>query len=214
MTVKFYYLSGSPFAWKVWLSLEHKAIDYKLEILSADAGDLKSESYLKINPRGKVPAIVHDKFVLYESGAIVEYLNEYFSGSSLWPHNARKRAIARRLMLESDNYVYPPIRRMVEELLLKKGAPPDNEIVASARQAASVNLNAIARDLREKFLAGDSPSAADYSLYPLTAILLRLHNRRPDLELGAILPDNLRAWRKRVETLKYFAKTLPPHWKS
>jgi len=37
MAITFYYLSGSPFAWKVWLSLERKQLGYDLRVLSADA---------------------------------------------------------------------------------------------------------------------------------------------------------------------------------
>jgi len=37
----FYYGSGSPYAWRVWLALEHKAIAYELKMISFSAGDLK-----------------------------------------------------------------------------------------------------------------------------------------------------------------------------
>ena len=66
LAITFYYLSGSPFSWKVWLSLERKQVPYDLRVLSADAGDLKERDFLAINPRGKVPAIVDDGFSLYE----------------------------------------------------------------------------------------------------------------------------------------------------
>jgi glutathione S-transferase len=73
VTITFYYLSGSPFSWKVWLSLERKQIPYELRVLSANAGDLMAPEFLTINSRGKVPAIVDDGFALNESLAIVEY---------------------------------------------------------------------------------------------------------------------------------------------
>ena len=41
MALTFYYGSGSPFAWKVWLTLEHKQIPYEFRLLSFDRGDLK-----------------------------------------------------------------------------------------------------------------------------------------------------------------------------
>jgi len=52
MAIRFYYLSASPFGWKVWLALERKRIDYEMVLLSADAGDLKPPGFLAINPRG------------------------------------------------------------------------------------------------------------------------------------------------------------------
>lgn len=212
MALTFHYLSGSPFAWKVWLALEHKGIDYTLDILSIDAGDLKAERYRAINPRGKVPAIVHDGFALYESGAIIEYLEESFAGPSLWPHDVQGRAVARRRMLECDFYLYPPLRRIADELLLKGGAPPNRDVVAEAREAASENLASFAGYMRGTYLAGEQPSAADYSLYPLTAVLLRLNERYRDFELEPILPARLKTWRDAIQALPYFAKTWPPHW--
>ena len=95
----FYYASGSPFAWKVWLALEHKAIPYVQRRLSFDAGDLETPAYTAINPRRRVPAIVDDGFALYESAAIVEYLEDKYAGSGtpLWPHETQARALARRV---------------------------------------------------------------------------------------------------------------------
>jgi long-chain acyl-CoA synthetase len=54
MTLRFYYGSGSPFAWRVWLALEHKAIPYELQSISFADRQHKSPDYLAINPRGKV----------------------------------------------------------------------------------------------------------------------------------------------------------------
>jgi glutathione S-transferase len=106
MPLDFYYLSGSPFAWKVWLALEHKQIPYTLHVLSVDAGDLKKPAYRAINPHCKVPAIVHEGFVLYGSSAIVEYLEEAFpdSGAPLWPAGLQLRAVGRRLAAEAEGY--------------------------------------------------------------------------------------------------------------
>ena len=54
----FYYGSGSPYAWRVWLALEHKNLQYQRINLSFQDGDLKKDSFLSMNPRGKVPVLV------------------------------------------------------------------------------------------------------------------------------------------------------------
>src|SRR6185436_350541 len=66
MALTFYYGSGSPYAWRVWLALEHKGIAYELMTLSFSAGDLKKPEYLKVNPRHKVPAITDGELALYD----------------------------------------------------------------------------------------------------------------------------------------------------
>ena len=71
MAITFYYGSGSPFAWKVWLVLEHKRLAYQLKVMSFQAGDLKKPEYLAINPRGKVPVLIDDGYTIWESSVII-----------------------------------------------------------------------------------------------------------------------------------------------
>jgi glutathione S-transferase len=71
MSLTLYSLSGSPYAWRVWLALEHKRIAYELKNVSYDAGDFKNPSFRALNPRARVPVIVDNGFALYESAAII-----------------------------------------------------------------------------------------------------------------------------------------------
>jgi glutathione S-transferase len=85
MALRFYCGSGSPPAWKVWLALEHKQIPYELVLLSFQDGDLKKADFLAKNPRGKVPLLEDGAFLLWESAAILEYLEERFPERPLLP---------------------------------------------------------------------------------------------------------------------------------
>ena len=106
MALTFYYGSGSPFAWRVWLALEYKQLSYEHRLMSFSAGDLKKPEFAAVNPRYKVPAIVDDGFALYESQAIVEYLEErYPAPPSLFPGDLRNRALVRRIVQEADQYL-------------------------------------------------------------------------------------------------------------
>lgn len=216
MALRFYYLSGSPFSWKVWLALEHKRIDYDRIVVSADAGDLKQAGYLAISPRGKAPAIVDNGFALYESSAIGEYLEDRFadSGPRLWPRDVAGRAIGRRMAAEVDAYVYPPLRRLVEELLFRREGPPDEDAIAASREAVAANLRLIACSAVGDFMLGHEPSLADFALYPMTALLRRLDLRHRQRDFAALMPESLTAWAGRIEALPYFEKTLPPHWRT
>ena len=96
MTIMLYYGSGSPYAWRVQLALEHKALPYERKVLSFAAGDTRKPEFMALNPRDHVPTIVDGDFVLYESNAIVEYLDEAYPGAArpLFPGDARSAALS------------------------------------------------------------------------------------------------------------------------
>jgi glutathione S-transferase len=216
MSLKFYYLSGSPFSWKVWLALEHKALYYDLRVLSADAGDLKTPDFLKINPRGKVPAIVDGTFTLYESGPIVEYLEDKYpqSGAPLWPKDPATKALARRVSDEASTYVYPHVRKLMLELVMRRDGLPDLKAIEDAKAQLVSELSYLGLAMSGEFVAGPDPTAADYALYPLTAIIDRIQTRNAAYDISSVVPACMRGWMSRVEDLPYFAKTTPPHWKT
>ncbi|HVE50091.1 MAG TPA: glutathione S-transferase family protein [Casimicrobiaceae bacterium] len=213
MSLVFYYGSGSPFAWKVQLALEYKTIPYERKVLSFSAGDTKRPEFLALNPRGRVPTIDDNGFVLYESNAIVEYLDEAYSarGPSLFPGDARARAIVRRLICEVDNYLYPALEKLLDEAF-KKPEEIDRKVVAGARDGVIDELRMLARTIRGDYLAG-SLSAADLALYPLIAFLFRVERKRlPELEAQNMLPDSIAGWRERIMALDFIDRTIPPHW--
>jgi glutathione S-transferase len=73
--VEIYWISGSPFAWRVLLTAEVKGIPYEGKLLEASKGELKTPEFLAINPLGRVPAIRDGNFTLHESLAIMVYLD-------------------------------------------------------------------------------------------------------------------------------------------
>src|SRR6185437_11267519 len=139
-SLTFYYGSGSPYAWRVWYALEHKGIAYDMKTLSFDKEEHKRPDFLALNPRGKVPVIVDDGFALYESAAIVEYLEDKQPGEPrLFAAEPRRRALQRRLMREADQYVAPALTALA--MLLRPGAaqaPADN--VATAADALRTEM--------------------------------------------------------------------------
>src|SRR5215470_14206404 len=134
MTLTFYCGSGSPYAWKVWLALEHKQIPYDFKLLSFDRGDLRTPEFRAINPRGQVPAIVDNGFALWESTAIVEYLEERYPQQPLLPRDAAERATVRRLMLEADNHLYAAQSDLTNATLYRAaGAAEDSAVIAGGQ---------------------------------------------------------------------------------
>ena len=212
MALVFYYGSGSPFAWRVWLGLEHKRIPYEHKTVSFSAGDLRKPEYTAINPRQKVPAIVDDGFALYESDAILEYLDEKYPAPELFPGDAHQRALARRMIREADLYFGGAMDAVIDEVLFKPQAEWDTDAIAKGRSAMVKELALWESLMHGDYLAGEL-SAADFTLYPLLALSLRCEKKKPDIDLRSIIGPKVTAWMKRIEALPYFQKTWPPHWK-
>jgi glutathione S-transferase len=215
MAITLYAGSGSPWVWRVWLALEHKALPYELRMLSFSAGDTRKPEFVALNPRHRVPTIVDGDFVLYESNAIVEYLDEQYpgNGAPLFPGDVRTRALARRLIAEIDNYLDKALDPILDQLFGKKPEERDPAAIAKGREAVVEELGMFTRAMRGPHLAGPL-SAADFALYPLIAFIYRAQQvRMPELDADGMLTPELRAWKARIEALPFCAKTVPPHWK-
>lgn len=217
MALTFYHGHGSPYSWRVWLALEHKALDYELRVLSFAAGDTTKPEFLALNPRHHVPTIVDDGFVLWESAAILEYLDDRFGrgGAALFPEPVRERARVRRLVREVEDYLdregLDPIH--AQYFTKGEGVAPDARVVEGARKRLAEELAHFAGELHGRFLAGDAPGAADFVLYPEVAYVKRISFRKPETRLTELLPERLAQWAGRIEALPYFGKTYPPHWR-
>ncbi len=213
--ITFYYGSGSPFAWRVWLALEHKQLEYDLKEMSFSSGDLKTAAYRRINPRSKVPAIEDDGFTLFESAAIVEYLEDQYptSGTALFPGDAKARAHTRRLINEADLYLDSAIRKLLQAVLFTKQEQWDETRISHGREAVAGELSAFEDRLSGDYY-GDQLSAADFTIYPMIALVLRMDIRKPDLDVASLVGPKMSAWMRRLESLPLFSTTYPPHWKA
>ena len=212
MPVTLYYLSGSPYAWRVWLALAHKDVAVTLKTMSYDAGDFRAPEFAALNPRRRVPVLLDDDFVLYESAAVVEYVEERWGEPRLFSANLRERARERRLVREADQYVAEGLERLVEAVLFT--APEERD---------PTHITAICADLRtelaawEMQLAGDylgqALCAADFTLFPLLALLGRMASRNPGLIPADLVGPRVSGWMRRMEALPVVQQTWPPHWK-
>jgi glutathione S-transferase len=122
----------------------------------------------------------------------------------------RIRAPARRLVREADQYLAHAMELMVEEILFKPPAEWNAEAIVRARAAFASELGHF-----ESSPLGEEPvGAADFTVYPMIALGLRMERRKPDLDVRGLIGPRLRSWMKRVEALPYFERTLPPHWRA
>ncbi|MBD0788298.1 glutathione S-transferase N-terminal domain-containing protein [Vibrio sp. Y2-5] len=110
MEVVFYSAKGSNSAERVEWALNYKQIPYQRVDVTPEA---MTSSFLKLNPIGFVPAIAVDGFVLSESMAIIEYLEECFDGKSLLGSTPQERANIRRVCEYVNSTIHSPQNKSV-----------------------------------------------------------------------------------------------------
>ncbi len=87
------YAAATPNGWKASITLEEMGLPYSPKALDLSTGVQKEDWYLKINPNGRIPAIIdhdNDGFAVFESGAIMIYLAE--KTGKLMPQNDKGRS--------------------------------------------------------------------------------------------------------------------------
>jgi glutathione S-transferase len=92
---------------KVRLVLAEKGLDWEPVTLNLRAGEQHKPDYLKLNPNGVVPTLIHDEFVLIESSVIMQYLDDVFGNPPLQPRDPKDRARMRIWMKRVDEYLHP-----------------------------------------------------------------------------------------------------------
>lgn len=94
----------SPYAMSVYVALQEKQLPFTLATLDLDHGANHAPAYAASSLTARVPALQHGDFVLSESSAITEYLDELFPTPALYPQSAQDKARARQIQawLRSD----------------------------------------------------------------------------------------------------------------
>jgi glutathione S-transferase len=105
MTIVAYGIPGSPYLRQPLLACEEKGVPWRLEALAM--GEHKQPGYLARQPFGRIPAIEHDGFRLYEAQAILRYIDRAFDGPSLTPSDPKAAARMDQVMNIMDWYVMP-----------------------------------------------------------------------------------------------------------
>src|SRR4029079_540525 len=108
---------------------------YEHVLLSFQAGDLKKPEYMAISPHGKVPALVDDDgTALYESQAILEYLEERYPERPLLPRDPAGRAGVRIEEIECVTYFSEAFTKVARQLFFTPAAERDEKAIADGRE--------------------------------------------------------------------------------
>ena len=96
------------------ITLEEAGAAYEVQPTLVDKGEQQSEAYLKINPRGKVPALqLEDGKILTENAAILSYVAKKFPEANLWPCDPMAEVRAISTMAWFSNTVHPAFAHFV-----------------------------------------------------------------------------------------------------
>eukprot|EP00639_Heterosigma_akashiwo_P004982 CAMPEP_0194585288 /NCGR_PEP_ID=MMETSP0292-20121207/17669_1 /TAXON_ID=39354 /ORGANISM="Heterosigma akashiwo, Strain CCMP2393" /LENGTH=245 /DNA_ID=CAMNT_0039440719 /DNA_START=32 /DNA_END=766 /DNA_ORIENTATION=- len=158
--------------------LEEKNATWELKRISLREKEQKNPEYMKKHPFGKVPVLeTSDGFILYESKAIVRFLNQALPGPNFIPSDAQENAEMERWISVHDSYFAPPQKRIRFERFLKKRynrGECDESVVAAALAELEPALDTLeARLGRAPYLAGAAFSLADLLAGPDFAALLQ-----------------------------------------
>jgi len=211
--------SGSGPSWRVLLAAEIKKIPYESKLLSFQKGEHKSAEMLAVNPRGKVPAMRDGSFTLYESLAILSYLDEKYPEPTIFGKTAEERATTWRSVMELESYLGPAATKVTRPILFNQLAEKEAE-VREGRAGLHDELAKLETALTtHAFLLRDQISAADLTAFPIVMAILRAANKESakPFDLGLTPLDarypKLAAWKAKIEALPNYDRTFPPHWR-
>jgi glutathione S-transferase len=191
-------IPGSPFSRSVMAALEEKGASWRLAPVAP--GTMRSPEHLARHPFGRVPVLEHGDFWLYETQAILRYLDRILPTPALSPSDARRLARMDQVMNINDWYLFHGVgnvivfHRVVGPRLM--GLPADEKAIEAAMPKARVVFSELSRLLGEQaFFTGDSLSLADLLVAPGVSFFTLTPEWK---ELGVPHP-NLLAWLKRME---------------
>ncbi len=173
--LKLYQFAASGNSRIVRIVLEEKGLPFERVNIDVTKGENRTPEFLKLNPRGKVPVLVHSTpegdVVLSESSVINEYLEEVFPTPPLMPKAPAKRAQVRSLVYLFDTELSPTTGLLIIEKLLKKPEEQRADFVAERQKATREILARLSEMIGDgPYLAGDF-SLADASFIPVLAVM-------------------------------------------
>ena len=200
--------AGSTYVWSTRLALAEKGVTH--ELVEIEIGAHHEPPHLSRHPFAKVPAFEHDGFALYETQAILRYIDEGFPVAPLQPTDLHQFSRMNQIMGIVDAYAAPSIGAGIlfnRMLAPRLGLPIDEAAVAGALPQARLCVAEIARLMGDQtYLAGERVSLADLMVIPLFYYFGRL----PEGEAPLAEFPNIRPWMRRVEERQSFQVTKPP----
>ncbi|GBD38415.1 Stringent starvation protein A [bacterium HR37] len=168
--IKLYDYPQCPFCRKVRITLFEKGIQYERIVVDLKKKEQKKEEFLRLNPYGKVPVLVDNGVVIYESSIINEYLDEKYPNPPLMPSTPEQRARARILIDFCESHFHVPWFNIYAELNFKPEGERDLELIEKSKKELERYLRRLNTELEGRpYLLGDF-TLADISFVPRIAL--------------------------------------------
>jgi glutathione S-transferase len=219
MALTLYWGSGSPFSWRVLLALEHKGLQYESQMLHFDKQEHQSPQMLKMNPRGRVPVLKDGDYVVFESVAILYYLDLKYPQIPIFGLTPEESGVIMRVICEFQAYAEPSLQKIVGAVFSDQVAADIDDLTDAMHVVGREARTIEGRLSKEEWIVGANYTALDMVIFPWIQLLRRALDRSAAAELGArFLPMErnypaLARWIHRIEALPGYDRTYPPHWR-
>ena len=219
MAIDLYWGSGSPYAWRVLLALEFKSLPYTSHVLQFSKQEHKSPQMLALNPRGRVPVLKDGDYVVFESLAVLYYLDLKYPDPPIFGRTPEEAGVIMRVICEFQAYAESQVTSILRAVFGFAPSGPALDLTEAMHVVASEARTIEGRLSKSNWIVGESFSAADMVCFPSIQLLRRALNRPAARDLSSrFLPIEthypaLGRWIARVEALPGYERTYPPHWR-
>ena len=172
------------------LACEEKGVPYALTVAAPH-----SPPVLAISPFGKIPVMRHEDFELFESGAIIEYVDAVFPGPRLFPEEPRAAARIRQWASAVVSNIFPALGGYLQANAFPKGAGgrPTPQVINALLPGVRTAIGSVDRAVASGYLAGNAFSVADMYLMPMLSYL-------------RIFPESAAAFAQSPALSRYYAQ--------
>ena len=186
-------LNYSSWTVRAWLALQHAGAEFRFHDVGLEVAPDWKQRILDFSGAGKVPVLVDEEEVVYDSTIINEYLEDEYPLPRLMPEDSQGRARIRMLEDYCDNSFIPPTTMLLTQLR-KADGERDVQRVEQAREELRRALYYVRDRLSgHEFLAGKEFTLADAAFAPRIMVLGRLGiGVEPEANLTAALFDERR----------------------
>jgi len=168
--LKLYDSPECPFCQKTRIVLAEKDLSYEIVPVDLQAGERKRPEFLKLNPFGKVPVLIDDEVIVYDSTVINEYLEDEYPHPQLMAADSAARARVRTFEDYADNAFIPLTGTIMRELR-KPEAERDQTKLTTSREQVARQLAVIDGSLAGRNWLVGNFSLADVAFAPRVVIL-------------------------------------------